>query len=377
MTRASPFARITLGLGLIGLAFCIYRFETDPQAFLRGYLPACLFWAGLPLGSLALLMIHQLTGGAWGSFIRTVLQATAATMPLIVLFFLPLAMGLKHLYPWAAPDPSLTEIVRPKAAYLNIPFFQIRTAIAFALWLGLAAALGAWNAKPSEQDSHLGHRLRAWSAMGLILYGLTVTVFGIDWIMSLEPRWSSTNFGFLMMVGPMVGALAYAVITVCTLALTGDGTQRGQDEIAPRLHDLGNLLLAGLMLWSYLEFQQYLAIWYQNLPDKVSWYLRRNGDGWEWVTGIMALSYGALPFLMLLSRRFKRRPGTLRVAAALVLAGNLINAYWLTAPAYHLRPSGLGWPDLVSFVALGAAWLTAFLWLLQWRITPTGVMGHE
>ena len=372
MTRTSRIARIPLGLGLIGLAFCFYRFDADPQAFLRGYLPACLFWAGIPLGSLALLMIHQLTGGAWGSFIRPVVNASTATLPLIVLFFLPLAFSLNHLYPWAAPEPSLVEVVQKKAAFLNIPFFQTRTAIVFLLWIVLTAAMGVWTVKISE-DSNPGRR--TWSAVGLILYGLTVTVFGIDWIMSLEPRWSSTNFGFLMMVSPMVGALALVIITICTLAPNGDRAPCPGDEMAPRLHDLGNLLLAGVMLWSYLEFQQYLAIWYQNLPDKVAWYLRRNGNGWEWVTWTMALSYGALPFLMLLLRRIKRRPEALRAVAALVLVGNLINVYWVTAPAYYPSPTGFGWLDAVSFVAVGALWLTAFLWLLGRR--ADGVMDHE
>ena len=364
MTRTSRIARIPLGLGLIGLAFCFYRFETEPQAVLRGYLPACLFWTGITLGALALLMIHRLTGGAWGAFIRPVLRASAATLPLIVLFFIPPALALGHLYPWVAPEPSLAEAVQKKAAYLNIPFFQARTAISFLLWLILAAALGVWKAQ-SAQDSGAGPR--AWSALGLILYGLTITVFGIDWILSLEPRWSSTNFGFLMMVSPMVGALAFAIAAICTLAPNGEPAPRREDEAISRLHDLGNLLLAGVMLWSYLEFQQYLAIWYQNLPEKVDWYLRRNGNGWEWVTWVMALVYGALPFLILLLRRIKRRPETLRAVAVLVLLGNLINVYWLATPAYYPSPGEFGWLDLVSFIAVGALWLTAFLWLLGRR----------
>jgi hypothetical protein len=363
--QSNRISRIPVGLGLIGLAFCLYRLEADPREFFRGYLPACLFWAGIPLGSLALLMIHQLTAGAWGLFIRAVLQASAATLPLIVVFFLPLGFGLPYIYPWVTPEPSLAEVVRKKATYLNLPFFETRTAIVFLVWIGLAGAMRVWSAEPREDsDNGAGRRLRARSAAGLILYGLTVTVFGIDWIMSLEPRWSSTNFGFLMMVSPMVGALAFAVITTCTLALKGEIAQRPGNEIASRLQDLGNLLLAGVMLWSYLEFQQYLAIWYENLPDKITWYLRRNGNGWEWVTWVIALCYGAVPFLMLLSRRVKRDPKLLRAVAALVLAGNLINVYWLTVPPYYPHPAEFPWPDLVPFVGVGALWLTAFLWLL-------------
>lgn len=358
-------AWIFLIVGLAGLGLCLLLFGPDPRAFFRGYLPACLFWAQISLGSLALLMIHQLTGGGWGIFIRPGLKAAAATLPLTALLFVPLGLGLAEIYPWMSPDSSLKGGMENKLAYLNATFFRLREAVVFLAWIILAAGLRVWTVKPPQhaRAKAIERNLRRWSALGLIGYGLAVSVFGIDWIMSLEPRWSSTNFGFLMMASPWVAALAFAIVTVCAAPM-GQSDAIHAAEASSRLHDLGNLLLAGIMLWTYLEFQQYLAIWYENLPDKVTWYLKRNRDGWEWVTWAMALCYSALPFLLLLSRRIKRSRRTLGALATLVLAGNLMNVYWLVTPSLYPGPAAFSWLNAALFVAIGGLWLAAFAGLL-------------
>lgn len=355
-------SRLLLLIGLVGFSLCLIRFRLDTAPLLRGYLPACLFWTGVPLGSLSLLMIHHLTGGAWGVLIRPALQSAAATLPVNALLFLPLVLGIEDLYPWAAPEPALAEIASKKAVYLNITFFETRALVVFLAWLGLACALQVWSRTPQGgTDAASTQHLRRWSAAGLIIYGISVTLYGVDWIMSLQPRWTSTNFGFLMMAGPMVSALAFAIIAVC-IGVSKREQGACRESTASRLHDLGNLLLAGVMLWSYLEFQQYLAIWYENLPDKVIWYLQRNRNGWQWITWSMALVYAALPMALLLLRRIKRSPRALPAVAALVLTGNLLNVYWLTAPAYFVRPAEFRWLDAASFLGIGGLWLAAFLW---------------
>ncbi|MGX2040421.1 hypothetical protein ACWJKU_09860 [Methylocaldum sp. MU1018] len=362
--RPHRSGRLVLLLLIAGaaLAACLLRLWWAPEAFFRSYLPACLFWIGLPLGSLALLMIHRLTGGGWGAFIRPVLETSAGTLPVNAVLFLPLAFGLARLYVWAKPGWPAPAVSGGQAAYLRPGSFLIREAAVFLLWLGLAAALAYRRGRPA--DAGLNRR----SALGLIVYGLTVTVFGIDWIMSLEPRWTSTNFGFLSAVNPMLAALAFAVMARCLL------TPAGRDTVgtsASLFQDLGGLLLAFVLLWSYLAFQEYLTVWSENLPDKAIWYVQRLNAGWRPWSWAVAAVCGALPFALLLSRRLKRNPKRLIWAAALVLAGDALHVYWLVLPGFYPNPRQLGLLDGLPFVAVGGFWLSAFLWTLPRALTPS------
>jgi hypothetical protein len=349
--------RPVLLLLVAGAAFgaCLLRLWWTPDAFFRSYLPACLFWIGLPLGSLALLMIHRLTGGKWGSFIRPILEASAGTLPVNAVLFLPLTFGLARLYAWAGPDWTALAISGGQASYLRPGFFLIREATVFVLWFCLASALELWRNKSAEA------RLDRRSALGLIVYGLTVTVFGIDWVMSLEPRWTSTNVGFLSAVNPMVAALAFAVLARCLLTPAGRNTV---GTLASLFQDLGGLLLAFVLLWSYLAFQEYLTIWSENLPDKAMWYVQRLNAGWRWWTWVMAAVCGGLPFALLLFRTHKRNPKRLIWAAGLVLAGNALDVYWLVLPSFYRSPGELSPLDALPFIAVGGFWLSAFLWTL-------------
>lgn len=378
MTRPLPrLVSIALAAGVIALALSLARLAWSPAAFFRSYLPACLFWIGIPVGSLALLMIHRLTGGGWGDFARQALTAGAGVLPLNALLFIPLAFGLPEIYPWAAADWHPEGVTGGQAIWLRPGFFLAREAAVLVLWLGLAAPVwsprlaGAGRGsrrkeaepRPSPRSASPPDSLfkggEARSALGLIVYGLTVTVFAIDWIMSLEPRWSSTNIGFQAAVGPMLSALAFATAVLCLQA-----RNRALELSAPRFADLGGLLLAFVLLWSYLTFQEYLTVWSENLPNRILWYVQRNHAGWRGWSWIMAAVYGALPFFLLLSRALKRDPRRLIRAAGLVLAGSLLYAYWEVLPSFYPTPSALSPLDLLPFIGIGGLWIAAYLWIL-------------
>jgi hypothetical protein len=293
-------------------------------------------------------MIHRLTGGGWGVFIRPVLETSAGTLPVNAVLFLPLAFGLAHLYAWARPDWTVPATPGGQAVYLQPGFFLIREGIVFVLWLGLASTLELWRSRSAEVN------LNRRSALGLIILGLTVTLFGIDWVMSLEPRWTSANIGFLSAVTPMLAALAFAVMARCLLMPNGRNA-------ALRFQDLGGLLLAFVLLWSYLAFQEYLTIWSENLPDKTIWYVQRLNAGWRWWAWSTAVICGALPFVLLLFRTLKRNPRRLIWAAGLVLSGNALEFYWLVLPSFYRSPGELSPLDALPFIAVGGFWLSAFL----------------
>ena len=123
--------------GAVGLVACAIGFVVDPDHFFRSWLIAYLLFLGIALGSMALLMIQHLSGGAWGIF-RRIFEASSRTLPLLALLFLPIVLGMTNLYPWANPDHvQQDEVLRHKAAYLNTGFFLLRALVYFSGWIRL------------------------------------------------------------------------------------------------------------------------------------------------------------------------------------------------------------------------------------------------
>lgn len=357
--RDNPLIRALGAMGLVGLALSLPGAWLDSTAFYRTYLTACLFWLSLSLGSLAILMIHEVTGGSWGDLVKGTMRAAAGTLPVMALLFIPLGLNLEAIFPWA-PSERYPE----KAAYLNIPFFQARTLAYFLIWLLLAAALKAWQAEPA------GERLKRTGAAGLLLYGLSVSFFAVDWMMSLEPEWFSAAIGFVVASSQVAGALAFAIVVTAILYRQ----QQGQAFIT-RFQDIGNLLLAGVMFWTYVAYMQYLIIWSGNLPEEIIWYVHRGQGGWQMIAWMLVLFHFVLPFILLISPRVKRAPAMLVAVASLVLVGRLVDVYWMVGPP--LYPQGvftLHWLDAATLIGIGSLWLAVFLWLLLRQPRPSPVL---
>ena len=356
----------SLAVGLIAAVLCAGGALIFPPVFFRAYLSAYIFWIGIPVGALALLMLHHLVGGRWGFMIQRVLEAAIQTLPLMALLFIPLLFGLADLYPWAqtevvAADPLLQQ----KAAYLNIPFFIARAVAYFAVWIVLGRLLVTWSLQQDRTaDGALTLRLQRLSGPGLVLYGLTVTFAAIDWMMSLEPKWYSTIFGMIFMVSFGLAALALAILATRFL----ESQKPLAQVISPdRWHDLGNLLLALVMFWAYLQFSQFLLIWSENLAEEIPWYLHRIGGGWEWVALALILFLFALPFILLLSRTTKRSARMLSQVAAAILFMHWLDILWIVAPSFYPALFHLHWLDIVAPVGIGGLWLAAFIGYLKAR----------
>jgi hypothetical protein len=356
----------SLAVGLIAAVLCAGGALIFPPVFFRAYLSAYIFWIGIPVGALALLMLHHLVGGRWGFMIQRVLEAAIQTLPLMALLFIPLLFGLADLYPWAqtevvAADPLLQQ----KAAYLNIPFFIARAVAYFAVWIVLGRLLVTWSLQQDRTaDGALTLRLQRLSGPGLVLYGLTVTFAAIDWMMSLEPKWYSTIFGMIFMVSFGLAALAVAILATRFL----ESQKPLSQVISPdRWHDLGNLLLALVMFWAYLQFSQFLLIWSENLAEEIPWYLHRIGGGWEWVALALILFLFALPFILLLSRTTKRSARMLSQVAAAILFMHWLDILWIVAPSFYPARFHLHWLDIVAPVGIGGLWLAAFIGYLKAR----------
>jgi hypothetical protein len=360
------FQRPALIGGLTGLALGLIGAIVAPEQFFRSYLTAYLFWCGIALGSLAILMLQHITGGAWGAVIRRVLESATRTLPLLALLFLPLLFGLAHLYEWAQPEHvAHDEILQHKAIYLNVPFFLTRAVLYFAVWLILARLLNRWSL---EQDStpldRQGVRLEYLSRGGLLLYGLTMTFASIDWVMSLEPHWFSTIYGILFVGGQVLSAFAF-VIPI--LMLLTDRPPMSEIVSADQFQDLGKLLLAFVMLWAYFSFSQFLIIWSGNLPEETPWYVNRLHGGWQWVGVAQIVLHFALPFGILLSRNLKRNARLLSMVAIGVVFMRFVDLYWLITPAFSPGALAVHWLDVVTLIGVGGVWLAFFVNQLKGR----------
>jgi hypothetical protein len=371
--RLARIERPALIAGAAALGLCALGGIFNPAQFFHSYLFAFLFCLGLGLGCLSILMIHHLTGGLWGLVIRRVLEAGTRTIPLAALLFVPLALGIGWLYPWVHPeagDAALREAVEHKHLYLNRGFFLVRAVFYFAVWWALAHLFNRWSLETDrDPQPRLWARMTALAGGGLLLMGLTITFASIDWAMSLDPRWFSTIYGILFMVGQALSAMCVVVLVITWIGREPPLSRVIKPET---MHDLGKLMLAFVMLWAYVNYSQFLIIWSANLPEEIPWYLRRLRTGWRFVGLFLVVFHFAVPFLLLLSRPLKRDARRLsRVAAALLFA-RLVDLFWLIGPE---SPPGRGvhWMDLVAPVGVVGLWLAYFLRQLRSRpLLPIG-----
>jgi hypothetical protein len=306
--------------------------------WLRPYLLAWLLAVGLSLGCLVLLMLDHLVRGRWGDAIRPLLAAGARCLPVCSLAFIPIALWPEALYPWT--DRTLMASVpdlQHKAWYLSEAGFAIRSAGALLSWSGFAL----WLTRSRE-------RRRGVAAGGLVVIFLSATVAAVDWVASLEPHFSSSAFGLALLTGWINIALA-AVIVIAVI----------RTPLRPSTaHDLGNLLLATLLLWAYIGFTQWLLVWSADLPEEVDWYLPRREYPWSIVVSIVVVVRLASGLIALLMRPIKRSPVALAIVAIALIVGYVLELYWYVYPS--LATVAFGWLDV----------LLPLLVLVIWPILP-------
>jgi len=364
--NVSRIQQRALIVGAIFTVLFVIGFFVNRDQFFHSYLFAFSFWAGISIGALALLMLQHLTGGGWGLVIRRVLEAATRTLPLVLILFVPIVLGAHHLYRWTdahevAEHPVLTE----KSRYLNLPFFTVRAAIYFAIWLALAYFLNRWSLlQDRTADRKYTKNMRVLSGPGMVLLVFTVTFSSIDWFMSLDWEWSSTIYGFIFVAAWSLSALAFTIAVMAKLS-----KQEPMNNVVAQLHfhDLGKLLLAMVMLWSYFAFSQFLIIWSGNLPEEIRWYLPRTHGAWGAIALAVIVLHFAFPFLFLLSRSLKRHAGKLVIVAVLILVMRLIDLFWMIEPNFTGAAFHFSWMDLVAPIAMGGLWLGVFARALTQR----------
>ncbi|HVX64548.1 MAG TPA: hypothetical protein VHC19_28255 [Pirellulales bacterium] len=353
---------LLIGAGVF--AVCAVGGWFDPQQFFRAYLATYQFYLGLGLGSLVLLMIYALTGGAWGFLLRPMLESSVRTLPLLAVGFLPIAFGLAYIYPWMHSDLLETsEKLQKQQGYLNESFFLVRAAVYFAVWLVPGWLLVRWLRLHRQSGEHrYWFRCLNLAGPGLVLYGLAIHFASIDWVMSLQSDFHSTIFGPLTAAGHVLSAFALAVC-----ALPAMSRRPTLDAVlSPKaLNDMGNLLLSFVVIWMYMEWFQFMLVWIANVQVDVVWYGPRMRNGWQWVFWALVLLHFAVPFGALLLRRVKQNLAAMRTVAVLVLAMHLVFSYYQVLPAYGADSLRRHWMDFLLPIGWGCIWGALFAYRLR------------
>ena len=369
--RLDGLQRGALVIGVAFLAVTGAGLFLDPGQFFRSYLYGYVYVLGLSIGCLALLLMNHTVGGKWGVVSRRLFESGARLFPLMALLLIPVLFGLRSLYLWAMPEiASHDKVIQWKSPYLNVPFFLVRMVLYFAIWSAYAFIL---TRKSLEQDRTgdpgLVIRMRQISAPGLLVFVMSATFAFFDLLMSLEPHWFSTMYGAMFLVGQVLETLAFIIAILVMLA-----PRPPFSEILTvrHFHDLGNLMLAFTILWTYLSFSQFLIIWAANLPEEIPWYIRRFSGGWGVVAGVLLIFHFFVPFLILLHRFVKRNPKLLQMVAVGMIVVRLVDVYWVVMPAFYqdefpLHKLGfrLHWLDFSAPLGILGIWIAAFIWQLK------------
>jgi hypothetical protein len=362
--QLGQWQRKALMVGAAGVLVAIAGFLLEGWAqFLRSYFFAYLFWTGMALGCLGILLLHHTVGGKWGMLLRRLCEAGARLVPYMIIGLIPVLLSLPTLYPWDRPEALHDPVIQHKVAWLNVPGMVGRSIFYFVVWTFYAYRLSklSWQQDETGEPS-LIDRMRALSAPGLVVFTFVTTGAFIDWIMALEPHWFSTMYGIMFLVGQVLESFAFTIALVILLSARAPLKNYVTKQ---HFHDLGNMMFAFMVLWAYLSFSQFLITWAGNLPNEIPWYLNRLRGGWGWVALTLVIFHFATPFVLLLMRGTKRHPQRLLKVCMLMIVVRIIDVYWIVEPAFYGQKIQIHWLDFVTPLAIGGLWVAGFFWQLR------------
>jgi len=368
---------LALGIGGVALIAWFVGLYFDPEQALRSWLLGFVFWAGIGIGSIGLLMLQFLTGGAWGVMLRRIFEAASRTLPVIVFMFVPLAVGVLYhaVYQWTNLPPT-DHAIEARGIYLLPWSWVLRSLVYFALFGVMVYLLNEWSARQDRTENYedaasLLARMSRFSGPSMVIYALTVTFAAVDWTLTLDPLFFSTIWGLLFVIGWVLSCMCFSVTI---LAYLSDKVPMDHILDKRHFHDIGKLMLAMVMVWAYFNLSQWLIIWSGNIPEETIWYLTRMTPGWFTIGVILILFHFAVPFLILLQQDFKRKPKLLASLAVFILFMRLVDMFFLIGPTPRINvPAGgqgafiFSWLDIVGPIAIGGIWLWFFFGQLRSR----------
>jgi hypothetical protein len=371
----SGWARVPLlagAIGVLGVGISFVLQGADTKQFYFSWLVALMFFLSLALGALFFVLVHYATKAGWGVVVRRLAEAVMGSMPLFVLLFIPVVLGMHDLYHWTHADAvAHDELLQAKQGYLNENFFLVRAGIYFATWILLALWYLRASARQDLTGDHaISHRLTRFSGPGIILLALTLSGAAIDWMMTLNPHWYSTIYALYYFAGALVGV--FSLLTLLAASLSRSGNLRGVVTVE-HFHDLGKLIFSFCVFWAYIGFSQFFLIWYANIPEETMWFASRIEGGWKTFTIFLAVGHFAVPFFFLMPRTIKRRLPLLMLGASWMLLMHFLDIYWLVMPTLHEHGPQWSALDLTTAVGIGGLFFATVGWALRRRaVVPVG-----
>jgi hypothetical protein len=366
---ASRWQRRALIVGMVFAIPSIIGWILDYDQFYRSYLLGYMWCFELTIGSLALLMLYHLTGGAWGTVIRRILEAAMENIWLMLLLFVPIIIGVHRLYPWSRPEElaanaHLRELGK---VYLNLGWWLVRAGLYFGVFIWFMWKL----LNISRQQDHApevprDYELRTISGAGAVIYVFATLFLYTDWLMSLTPDWYSMIYGLIFNAGQGLAAISFAVLIGGFLA---EYEPMRSVFKADQFQDNGKIMLTFVMVWGWWTYAQWIIYWSGNKPDEISWYIARTRGGWEHYWFALLMVHFCVPFALLLSRSFKTNFRTLRWLALWCLLARYMHNFFFIAPAFpeHVGHFHYSWLDAVIPISLAGFWLALFFRHLKSR----------
>jgi hypothetical protein len=342
-----------MGIGL--LSFIAGMFINAPRTWHAFLLNHSLFM-GLGIGGLFFLVIHYLAFAGWNVALRRISESFASYLVVALLFQVVLFFGLGKIYPWTNHELMANDhLLHGKQGFFSLPFYIARAAVFFAVVIFFSWKLIQNSTRQdSEGGVELLNKQKPLSAMFLVLFAPLFTIFSVDLIKSLDPKWFSTIFGVYVFVGFVQASVAASILTIRMLQKKG----YLQIVTADHFHDLGKYMFGFSVFWAYIGVSQYLLIWYANVPEETTFYLLREQSSWLWVSLALPLLRFVLPFLLLLPRMAKRTPAYLEKIAVIVLIGAWVDLFWLIMP--YFSPKGVSFSIFDIGLFLGFLGVFAF-----------------
>jgi len=342
---------------------------------LRAWLLGTVLTFGFSVGGLALLMVQYCSGGKWGLLLRRPLEAMSRTLPLVFVYWLVIAFGMKKLYLWAAVSDTAAAVksgminefqahcIEFKRPMLNPTMFMAVSVFCFMVWWFYTWRL---NRLSLERDADSPANTPYWikkfeniSGPGIVVYSLTMTAAVIYWVMSLDVSWYSSIYGLLFLVGQGYMVLAFSIIVAISLSKAEPfRTILRQTE----QHDLGKFAFAFVMLNIYLAFSQFLIIWSGNLPEEIVWYQNRILGHWGIILTLDFLFHWLIPFSLLLSKDLKKNKKRLVRVAQWMIFAKAFDLFWLIEPNFKDAAKNLhfSW-GILEYIAVPVAMVS--LWM--------------
>lgn len=367
--------KVSLALMVVGALSLAGSFAINTTVGWVDFLVNSVYFVLVALSGVFFLAVTGVMQASWITPYKRIPEAMTRFLPVGALFMLATYFGLHTIYEWTHTDVVANDpILIQKVGYLNEPFYMIRMVVVLAVWIFLGMKFRSYSKKQDENPQmDLQKNIMRTSAIGLILFGLTISVASFDWIMSVEPHWFSTIFGVYIFAGMFVTGICFIALTVIKLRewgyLEGVVTE-------DHLHDLGKWMFGMSVFWAYIWISQYLLIWYANIPEETMYYVLRQ-EKWGGVFFLNLIVNFVAPFVLLMSRPAKRNPSRLKLVACILLLGHFLDLYLMVAPLVfkHANASVAGYGILQFLQWLGYFGLFVFVvgkGLAKMNLLPKG-----